>query len=458
MNVIDHAILISASPAFIWRFLGDISQNPKWQEDCTNTSFLTTQHEGKGARWRYSTPKGKDIVVEITAWYDTLGYEYMIVDGSSVSENKGRVRLQEIAEGTLVQWTFNYEVEGAFSGFRNSMGLKRKLSNNIQDSLRNLYKLIQAETGGIGTHEAKALLKEAPDVEERSIYEPRHPSSIKDNLEETFSEPDYPSEQPISYNIQGESILEPPVADDDTKPNPVVQGTEEIDEPTFLQQIPEPPIAIDDTEPNAPISDEDIATYSSVDEIAESMVEAVEPTPAPKDVTQETVSTPEPSNPTPSPDIRDTASVSVFDIFGLQKPSETQEVKALSDEDLAESNIESVMSIAPIPAMEEEQDKATDNEDNVDSNPEEIATEAKEDEVAAETDDQNEVQVEADHDETGIGTSEQVADNVDKDNVDDKDESTIIESTPTPLSLQSNITKLRLDLRNKKLDLRYRKQ
>src|SRR5690606_14538533 len=114
MNVIDHAILISASPTFIWRFLGDVSQNPKWQEDCTNISFLTTQHEGKGARWRYSTTKGKDVVVEITAWYDTLGYEYMIVDGSSVGENKGRMRLQEIAEGTLVQWTFNYEVEGAF--------------------------------------------------------------------------------------------------------------------------------------------------------------------------------------------------------------------------------------------------------------------------------------------------------------------------------------------------------
>jgi len=364
MNVIDHAILISASPTFIWRFLGDVSQNPKWQEDCTSISFLTTQHEGKGARWRYSTTKGKDVVVEITAWYDTLGYEYMIVDGSSVGENKGRMRLQEIAEGTLVQWTFNYEVEGAFSGFRNSLGLKRGLSNNIQDSLRNLYKLIQSETGGIPTHEAKALLKEAPDVEQRSSYEPRHPSNIKDNLEETFKEPDYPSEQPISYNIQSEFILEPPVAEGDTKPNPVVQGTEEISvpinvsEPSFLQQIPEPPVTEDDTEPNAPISDNEISTYSTIEEISESIIEPIE---SPKSIIPlqdntpkpEVAPPPQPTSPTiPSKDIRDTASVSVFDIFGLQKPSETQEIRTLSEQELSQSEDEPILPISSVATQE----------------------------------------------------------------------------------------------------------
>lgn len=430
MNVIDHAILISASPAFIWRFLGDISQNPKWQEDCTSISFLTTQHEGKGARWRYSTPKGKDIVVEISAWYDTLGYEYMIVDGSSVSENKGRVRLQEIAEGTLVQWTFNYEVEGAFSGFRNSMGLKRNLSNNIQDSLRNLYKLIQTETGGIPTHEAKALLKEAPDVEERSIYEPRHPSNIKNDVVETFSEPDYPSEHPISYNIQSESIPEPPVADDDTKPNPVVQGTEEIVEPSFLQQIDEPPITINDTKPNAPITDEDIATDSSVDDIEESTVEKIEPTPAPKDVTQETAS---PTYPTP-PDIRDTASVSVFDVFGLQKPSETQEIRALSDKEL-EAGIQSITPTLPNSELKEEPAKISDTVEH-----------------AVPTTDTVEVgQDEVDADMT-INTAEQVTDSQDEGMSAVTNDSDIIESSVT----QQGISKLRLTLRNNKLDIRQR--
>ena len=54
--------------------------------------------------------KGKnDVVVEISAWYDTLGYEYRIVDGAKFGENQGRIRLQEVAEGTLVRWIFQYE-------------------------------------------------------------------------------------------------------------------------------------------------------------------------------------------------------------------------------------------------------------------------------------------------------------------------------------------------------------
>ena len=454
MNVIDHAILISASPAFIWRFLGDVSQNPKWQEDCTNISFLTTQREGKGARWRYSTPKGKDVVVEITAWYDTLGYEYMIVDGSSVSENnKGRMRLQEIAEGTLVQWTFNYEVEGAFSGFRNSMGLKRSLSNNIQASLRNLYKLIQAETGGIPTHEAKALLKEAPDVEQRSSYEPRHPSSIKENSQETFKEPNYPSEKPITYNLQSESIPEPPVAEDDTKPNPVVQGTEDISvptnifEPSFLQQIPELPVVVDDTEPNAPVSEEEITTYSMTDKIAESMVENIKPTPLPK---PEIVPPPQPEKPLPSStDIRDTASVSVFDIFGLQKPSETQEIRALSDKELSQAGVEPDIPASIDSPIQTDSDEKIETEDNGISD--EVILEAGDVEVEADIKD-NESQSEIVA-VSVITTESQVIVRETRESSRVDDELDTIELT----AAQQRLAKLRLDLRNEKLDLRQRK-
>lgn len=348
MNVIDHAILIPASPAFIWRYIGDVSQNTKWQENCTNIAFLTTQHEGRGTRWRYTTSKAKDVVIEITAWYDTLGYEYIIVDGSSVSENKGRIRLQEIAEGTLVQWTFNYEVDGVLSGFRNSMGLKRSLTNEIQDSLRNLYKYIQTETGGISTHEAKALLKEAPDVEERSSYQPRHPSNFTDESDtESFDDTEYPSEQPISYNIQAESILEPPVADDDTKPNPVVQDNDQtfvlndMVEPSFLHNIPEPPMIDDDTKPNAPIIEDEAAPAATVEQ--PEAIRQTQQTPT----LESTQSEPQQDDATatPSPDKRDTATVSVFELFGLQKPSDTQEMAALSDEKI--KNAEPVVPTPP---------------------------------------------------------------------------------------------------------------
>jgi hypothetical protein len=450
MNVIDHAILISASPAFIWRFLGDISQYPKWQEDCTNISFLTTQHEGKGARWRYSTQKGNDVVIELTAWYDTLGYEYIVVDGASVGENKGRMRLQEITEGTLVQWTFNYEVEGVFSGLR-SMSLKRNLSNNIQDSLRNLYKLIQAETGGIPTHEAKAQVQEAPDVEERSSYEPRHPSSIQDDTDdETFSEPDYPSEQPILYNIQSESIPEPPVADDDTKPNPVVQGTEEISvppeisEPSFLQQIPEPPVADDDTKPNAPITADEIESHSTTIEATDPIVEHIESsTPPNESIPEKATSSQSDISPVPSPDIRDTASLSVFDVFGLAKPSQTQEMRALSESDAE-----------PIPPpLQAEPDVVIESQDSVEDVSVETVPEADDGEVEIE-EDSTPIPETALVEEDSISIPEAVT--LDSEPVQDvEDQPDIAELTPN--SSQSQNIGLRLDLRNKTLQLRHRK-
>jgi uncharacterized membrane protein len=368
MNVIDHAILIPASPAFIWRFLGDLSQNTQWQDDCTNLSFLTTQREGRGTRWRYTTPKGKDVVIEITAWYDTLGYEYMVVDGSSVGENKGRVRLQEIAEGTLVQWTFNYELDGMLSSLRNSMGLKRSLTNNIQDSLRNLYKYIQNETGGISTHEAKALLKEAPDVEERSSYQPRHPSNFKEGAEagdETFAEADYPSEKPIAYDYLTEPLYEPPVAEDDTKPNPIVQGTEEIpvtdDKPEsgFQQEFPEPAVADDDTKPNAPIIEAEVASPPTPEiPVADTPQEPI---------VEEPKSSEEPQTQESAPDIRDTSRISVFELFGLQKPSETQEMAAISDADLEEADIKPVVPTPPAADIiaKEEEDTSPPTEETV---------------------------------------------------------------------------------------------
>src|SRR5687768_10262320 len=105
MNVIDHRILVPASPDRVWQYISDINRNPSWMVDCRSVSFLTTMHAGPGTRWRITDAKGKDRVAEITVWYDRLGYEYKFVDGVPFSQNKGQIRLQEIAEGTVVQWT-----------------------------------------------------------------------------------------------------------------------------------------------------------------------------------------------------------------------------------------------------------------------------------------------------------------------------------------------------------------
>ena len=311
MNIIDQAILISASPGFIWRFVGDLSKNVDWQEGQTHISFLTTRHEGKGTRWRYSTANGHDVIAEIVAWYDTLGYEYQIVDGAQFSSNLGRIRLQEIAEGTRVRWTFQYEPGGVFGGLRHSMGRKRSIANGIQDSLRNLHKLIQEETGGISTHEAKASLKEAPDVEERSSYQPRHPSSFVDEaMEAAHAESEQDAKQPIAYALDHETRPAPAAADDDTQPNPVVQAADAASDP-IAPMIP----------------------------------------PA-EELSQEKQT----SAPAKAP--RDTADVSVFDVFGLQKPSETEHSSQTSPrpeaQDLAVSAAESDPETLNVPMEEAE--------------------------------------------------------------------------------------------------------
>lgn len=340
MNIIDQAILIPASPDFIWRFVGDLSKNVDWQEGLTHISFLTTRHEGKGARWRYSTAKSHDVIVEIVVWYDRVGYEYQIVDGVRFSSNLGRIRLQEIAEGTRVRWTFQYEPGGVFGSLRNSMGLKRSIASSIQDSLRNLYQLIQEETGGISTHEAKASLREAPDVEERSSYQPRHPSAFVDEaLKETYAESEYAAKQPISYELDRETDLIPAAADDDTKPNPVVQAVEKIQDPARAQDKTQAASESITSEPLTPEPASNLPTIPQAEDLSRKKPAV-----------------------TPSRAIRGIADVSVFDVFGLQKPSEAEHSLKIASQgpkapDLAASTSENVPET--LNALMEEAEDAT---------------------------------------------------------------------------------------------------
>ncbi|HLU12062.1 MAG TPA: SRPBCC family protein, partial [Oceanobacillus sp.] len=116
MTTIDQRVLVPVAQSIVWDYIRNINNNPSWQTDCRSISFLSSKHEGPGTRWRYTTTKGRENVVEITAWYNGLGYEYVFVDGPRFRNNRGRIRLQEIAEGTIVQWTFSFEGGGVFSG------------------------------------------------------------------------------------------------------------------------------------------------------------------------------------------------------------------------------------------------------------------------------------------------------------------------------------------------------
>ncbi len=312
MNVVDLEILIPASPEFIWRFLGDLSSIPQWQDGAESVAFLSTQREGKGARWRLTMARASDIVVEVSAWYDRLGYEYRIVDGAGYTENQGRIRSHEVADGTLVRWTFEYELGGVLGGLRNAMRLKRGISNQIQASLRNLHELVVQESGGISTHEAKATMREAPDVGERLAYQPRHPTAFQDiSADETelveTSEQESAEEAPLE--------AAPALIETDTRPNPVVlaNAPEEAEiEPLDAELDDTRPIEVEVFLPEAytrkpeepPVIDAPRAIPS--------------PPPAPTEEEPAAMPTPQPVRETAD----ESARLSVFEVFGLRRPSE----------------------------------------------------------------------------------------------------------------------------------------
>ncbi len=282
MNTIEQRILIPTSPEIVWHYICDLSNNPKWQQHCVSISYLTSSHQGAGARWRYRTRKGKEYVAEITAWYDRIGYEYEIIDGGPFHANLGRIRLQDTPDGTIVQWTFSYETRGALSGLRNSLSTRRNLENNIVDSLWQLWREMGENRQQI-PYEAKSLMRDAPDVEERAQYTPRHQLS------------------PITVESD-----EPPIADDDTRPRLPVQMPEEpapAEEPEFLANIP----------------DESSDIYQSAIATSGLPTPVVEPEPA-----APAIATSPPIDPKD-----DSGKVSVFEVFGVPKPSETQEARSI---------------------------------------------------------------------------------------------------------------------------------
>jgi hypothetical protein len=149
-------------------------------------------------------------------------------------------------------------------------------------------------------HEPKSLLRDAPDYEARTKYQPRHPSAAKKEL----------------------GITEPPIADEDTRPRPAVAEPQApLVEPDFLpdDSVFERPPATTETQPALPTVDF-METHS---EVEEAPVAEMEPDATAESVIEQPVVSPEDLSKT------DTSQISVFDVFGLPKPSETQEMKAI---------------------------------------------------------------------------------------------------------------------------------
>lgn len=335
MKTIDHRILIPGPPDTVWRIVSNIENNPHWQVDCARVHYLTSTRQGPGTRWRSTSRSGREYVIQVTAWYEGYGYEYVIVDGASYVQNRGRIRLQEIPEGTIVEWTFSYELGGVLSGVRNALSVRRRIDRSIAEDLRTLYTYLRnTRAEDATTHQAKSLMRDAPDAEQRSAYRPRHPSQV----EERFTPP--PGEMERVPTI---AEAEPPIdEDEDTRPRPALRQTDELPlrEPDFLAGLPDAP----ETPAPAPQPKAEPAPEAQTPPVEPAAAAPPPPAPAaapaPVPEPEAEPATVEPVQfpgmpPIPEPSKLDTGAVSVFEVFGLPKPSETQQMRAIQAEEAA---------------------------------------------------------------------------------------------------------------------------
>jgi uncharacterized membrane protein len=361
-NVIDHAILIPVSAQAVWGVISKIENNPRWQVNCKSVVYLNALR-GQGMRWRYQDASGREFVAEVTAWYDRIGFEYLIVDGVPYAENKGRIRLQETPDGTVVQWTFSYNLSGFLGGLRNALGVQRSIDQAIVESLRQLYRYARDSFSEVDPNTVKSTMRDAPNYEERASYKSRYGETA------TPAKPIAPVTPAPPELYARPTIAEPPPAEGDTKPNPAIVTKQPpavepaaqpptatsapmTDEPYFLKQVSEVPrvSAPGEAEPTSTPT----TTQAQPSEPAPSSLSPIQPAPLPPQPTASAPITPPeqpavpiistPPAPKPLPDKRDTANISVFELFGLPKPSETQAMRAVTTEDTR----------APQPAPQEE--------------------------------------------------------------------------------------------------------
>lgn len=333
MTIIAQRILIPAAPETVWACVSDIDSNTRWQTECEAVSHLSSRRSGPGVRWRSIGPDRREQVMEITAWYDGLGYEYTVVDGLPFASAKGRIRLQEIPEGTIVQWTFTYEPKGVAGSLRSSLGARRRIENAMVESLKNLWRYINQSGGAQHSHEAKSLIREALDYEARANYKPRHPSAF--------------DEQSAKQGQPEPVIPEPPLTDEDTRPRPAIQP-ETAAEPAAAaaeaEAAPEaaaPPAdaalekELEDrfTEPKLP------EPPAPAEAPAVEIAETASPEPESAAVTPEipgaqapAAFSPEPAAPVVQQPPADAAHASIWEIFGVPPPSEAQPAPADNSE------------------------------------------------------------------------------------------------------------------------------
>lgn len=384
MALIDRRVLIGAPPEAIWGVLGDLAALSRWHVNCKQSSILTTFSRGVGARRRNFMKNGPDTVEEIVSWYENLGYEYRVVDGLPFRRNLGRLRLQAIPEGTIVQWTFDYQLGGLLGGLRDRLFFHRRLDHEIADSLKQLKRLVESSGARMdATTRDKVSMRPAPSASERAARAARAQQSAASpqageatttsapSLLPPDAAPERPR-QPAPVAFEDDlpplpGIDEPPLSDEDTKPtgqtasgNAPRPAAEPPETPAAMSQgmpLPEPDSAKADTQPVSPPSAEQppalqdvppppLAAPQPPPEAEEPLPEAPSPTPSdrthpslpvveasraqarrepPPAPSAEASSPPfagaaEPPATPPQPSGHDPVGPSIWEVFGLQPP------------------------------------------------------------------------------------------------------------------------------------------
>ncbi|MCL4875399.1 MAG: SRPBCC family protein [Anaerolineae bacterium] len=333
-TLIDQRILIPAPANIIWGVLADQGQLPRWRVDCQQVVVLTTRQFGVGTRRRCVNPNGKDKIEEITAWYEGLGYEYVLI-GSRLYQNwRGRMRLQAVPEGTIVQWTITYDYGGIFSRVVGRLtGAKGRVEDECTASLRQLRRTIEQMGHHLSSEQRKSrTLQPVQSVVSASQQmkpvtvedaqnsaadtKPRKPEGLAEAIAQ--QQPETPKTPPEAMTP---SVPMTPVAPTELPVEPELSDTEPKKTKTGLP--PGMPESLKATPPQG-TPKVDISRLRYADEVDE------EESPAPELAKKSATTTQIVRPGLPPPTGQDAGMISIWEAFGIKAPSQ-QDAEVLNE-------------------------------------------------------------------------------------------------------------------------------
>jgi uncharacterized membrane protein len=318
--LVDQRILVEAPAEAVWTYISDPAAMPKWHRGCKQVSILSTKTAGVGTRRRCIGADGRAVVEEITAWFENIGYEFIVVDGP-YREFRGRFRLQAVPEGTIVNWTVDYKLKGPLAGLRNTLSFHRQYEDMMAESLRQLRRLVEASGIRLDpVKQARFAMQSGPSAEARAGQSP--PASATPPISPSASQlASIESTKPSGAKVPASSMRPVAVGDDDVPeivpddfdvptivrspdaPHPVPAS---LSKPSMPPPVVEGPLH--DTKPRPPNKERDLAAQEDdeLDKVS-SMASMSAPTvpaslvapPYEAPLAQETETVPPPAPPKP---------------------------------------------------------------------------------------------------------------------------------------------------------------